>query len=204
MRVSAVPFRDEAGEITGAVSVVQDIDTQKRAEEALQKSEERFRTVFTQAAAGLAIYTPYVGYQEVNDRFCEITGYNREELLSKGTFMLVHPEDQEELAAATRSLLNGETSFFVRNIRSIRADGRVIWIHVNISFLHNYEKGSNGQPKLVCVVEDITERKKAEGVITEEHKSLEELVYRFLINSILDCDSTRHFIPFFHFISPRK
>jgi RsiW-degrading membrane proteinase PrsW (M82 family) len=30
------------------------------------------------------------------------------------------------------------------------------------------------------------------------------LVYRFLINSILDCDSTRHFIPFFHFISPRK
>jgi hypothetical protein len=31
-----------------------------------------------------------------------------------------------------------------------------------------------------------------------------KLVYRFLINSILDCDSTRHFIPFFHFISPRK
>ena len=30
------------------------------------------------------------------------------------------------------------------------------------------------------------------------------LVHRFLINSILDCDSTRHFIPFFHFISPRK
>jgi orotate phosphoribosyltransferase len=31
-----------------------------------------------------------------------------------------------------------------------------------------------------------------------------ELVHRFLINSILDCNSTRHFIPFFHFISPRK
>jgi MFS family permease len=30
------------------------------------------------------------------------------------------------------------------------------------------------------------------------------LVHRFLINSILDCNSTRHFIPFFHFISPRK
>jgi len=30
------------------------------------------------------------------------------------------------------------------------------------------------------------------------------LVHRFLINSFLDCDSTRHFIHFFHFISPRK
>ncbi len=32
----------------------------------------------------------------------------------------------------------------------------------------------------------------------------DKLVHRFLINSILDCDSTRHFIHFFHFISPRK
>jgi hypothetical protein len=40
--------------------------------------------------------------------------------------------------------------------------------------------------------------------ILKEKLGHEHLVHRFLINSILDCNSTRHFIPFFHFISPRK
>jgi PAS domain S-box-containing protein len=40
--------------------------------------------------------------------------------------------------------------------------------------------------------------------IEENNNPASVLVHRFLINSFLDCDSTRHFIHFFHFISPRK
>ncbi len=87
--------------------VARDITELKRAEKALQESEARFRTVFTRAAAGLAIAIPGVAFQEVNERFCEITGYSRKELLSMSCPELVHPEDREEMAAAVSILLNG-------------------------------------------------------------------------------------------------
>jgi len=148
----------------------------KRAEKALQESEERFRTVFTQAAAGLVIVSPEISYHEVNERFCEITGYSREELLSKDCPQLVHPDDQKENAAEVKRLLDGETESFVKDLRLIGADGRIIWIRVNASLLHDYEQGKDSQPKLIGVVEDITERKKAEDILKKAHDSLEEKV----------------------------
>ena len=148
----------------------------KRAEEALQESKERFRTVFTKAAAGLAIVSPEISYHEVNERFCEITGYSREELLSKDCPQLVHPDDQEENAAEVKRLLDGETTSFVKDLRLIGADGRIVWIRVNVSPLHDYEQGKDGQSRLISVVEDITERKKVEEILKKVHKSLEEKV----------------------------
>ncbi len=148
----------------------------KRAEEALQESKERFRTVFTKAAAGLAIVSPEISYHEVNERFCEITGYSREELLSKDCPQLVHPDDQEENAAEVKRLLDGETTSFVKELRLIGADGRIVWIRVNVSPLHDYEQGKDGQSRLISVVEDITERKKVEEILKKVHKSLEEKV----------------------------
>ncbi|HBA87250.1 MAG TPA: hypothetical protein DCZ75_04460 [Geobacter sp.] len=51
---SAVPIRNDRGEITGAITVNQDITARKRAEDALRESEEKFRAVFQQAAVGMA------------------------------------------------------------------------------------------------------------------------------------------------------
>jgi PAS domain S-box-containing protein len=147
----------------------------KKAERAL-KSEKRFHKVFTPTAAGLFVISPIIGCQEVNDRFCEIIGYSRKELLSKSWRQLVCPEDQEEIAFALSSLQNGEISSFVNDLRFIRADGEIIWVRLNISFLQNYENGMDGQLKLVGVVEDITKRKKEEEVLKKVHAHLEEKV----------------------------
>lgn len=147
----------------------------KKAERALN-SEKRFRKVFTQTAAGLFVVSPIIGCQEVNDRFCEITGHSREELVSKHWRQLVHPEDQEEVASALDRLLNGEITYFVNELRFIRADGEIIWVRLNISFLQDYENGMDGQLKLIGVVEDITKRKKEEEVLKKVHAHLEEKV----------------------------
>jgi PAS domain S-box-containing protein len=148
----------------------------KKAVEALERSEERFREVFTHAAAGLFIATPNIGCHDVNDRFCEITGYSREELKSKCCSQLVHPEDQEELAMELNCLLNAEKSSFVKDLRYVRLDDDIIWVRMNVSLLHYYENSAAAQQKLIGVVEDVTERKKAEEAMKKVHESLEERV----------------------------
>jgi PAS domain S-box-containing protein len=148
----------------------------RRGQEALQKSEGHFHKVFTQPAVGLFIISPTIGCQEVNDRFCEITGYNREELVSKHWRQLVHPEDQEEVASALDNLLNGETTSFVKDLRCIRADGRIIWARLDVSLFYNNENGIDGQPKLIGVIEDIANRKKEEEVLKKVHAHLDEKV----------------------------
>lgn len=144
----------------------QEIDNfeRKKVEEGL-RSEKRFHKVFDQTAAGLFVVSSITCCQEVNDRFCEITGYSRKELLSKSWRQLVFPEDQKEIALALSGLVNGEISYFVNELRFIKADGRIIWVRLNISFLQNYEKSMDSQLKLIGVVEDITERKKEEEVL---------------------------------------
>lgn len=62
--------------------------------------------------------------------------------------------------------------------------------------------GPHGVPSKLTVEWQNCKRSFEGNEITEN--KVQELVHRFLINSILDCDSTRHFIHFFHFISPRK
>ena len=148
----------------------------KRAKEGLQKSEGHLHKVFTQSAAGLFTISPTIGCQEVNDRFCEITGYSREELVLKHWRQLVHPDDQEEVASALDNLLNGETTSFVKDLRCIRADGGIIWARLDVSLFYNYENGTDGQPKLIGVVEDITKRKKEEEVLKKVHAHLDEKV----------------------------
>ena len=72
------------GAVIGLVVVFRDVTRQKRAEEALRQSEERFRGTFENAAVGIA-HVDFEGrWLRVNQKYCEIVGYSREELCSKG------------------------------------------------------------------------------------------------------------------------
>lgn len=150
--------RDEDGKPLYLIRVVEDI-TQRKAE------EERFRAAFDQAAVGIALTLPSGNYVSVNDRFCELLGYTREEMLRKNAIDdVTHHDDRQSSRGRTQTLLRGEKRQIYSEKRYVRNDGTVIWCDVSISAVH----GANGKPShVIAVMQDITARKQAEALLEQ-------------------------------------
>ncbi len=158
------------GVLVGYEGTVKDITEHKRAEEVLKESEERFRGTFHQAAVGISHISPEGRWLNVNDRLCEIVGYSREELLEKTFREITHPEDLDADLTQARRVLSGEIKTYSTEKRYAHRDGSLVWVDVTVSLVRR----PSGEPKyFISVVEDITERKRAEAGL---RRSLDRLV----------------------------
>jgi PAS domain S-box-containing protein len=158
---------DQSGQATRMIGCIIDITDRKQIEEALQESENRFRSIFEQAAVGLAYTGLDSQYQMVNQKLCEITGYTREELLFLGFEDISHPDDIELNRACVTRLRAGEIPTFSLEKRYVRKDGSTIWVNVTVSLIYQ----PSGQPNCtVAVIEDITARKHVEAALHESEE----------------------------------
>ncbi len=137
----------------------QDVSEQKEMETALRESEERFRGIFEQAAAGVCSVDTTGRILRTNPVFCQLTGYTEEELRGRSIPDITHPEDYPRENEGIQSLLSGQRTTFSGEKRYLRKDGGTVWTNIGISMLRD----AQGQPcGFVGVVQDITERKRAE------------------------------------------
>jgi len=168
-------FRSTAAKTGDGFAVAfSDITANKAAEEALRRSEVRFRSAFEQAAVGMAHLDIEGHYVRVNDRLCEILGYTREELLGKGFAEITHPDDLEIDLTQTARQLRGELHHHIMEKRYLRKDGSYIWANMTASIVFDDDDGT---PQYgIVVVEDISSRKKAEQDLYELTVTLEERV----------------------------
>ena len=114
---------------------------------------------FEQAAVGIAHLTLDEDWISVNQRFCQITGYTREEILQINVEDLTHPEDVERSLDFLRRIRAGELPEYRIEKRYIRKDGGVIWVNLTVSIV----RSATQEPLyLVAFVEDITERRDAQ------------------------------------------
>ena len=130
-----------------------EITRRKVGEVALRESEQRFRAFFQSAAMGAARADFHTRrFLEVNETFCKMTGYSAQELQCLTFLEITHPED--------RALSpTGSTQPYEADMRYLRKDGEIIWVHTGISSVCNEQ----GVPLYyVAIIADITERKKAE------------------------------------------
>lgn len=172
MTISAV--RNEQHEITQYVGIFSDISAYKQAEEAiLQESEERFRGTLEQAAVGILHVALDGSFQRINDKFCEIVGYPHKELIRLGFREITFPADLGKDAGFMQQMLAGEISTFAIEKRYVRKDLTRVWVNLTVSMLRK----NDGTPKFfIFVVQDITERKRAELELGESRQLLRELV----------------------------
>ena len=114
---------------------------------------------FEQAAVGIAHLTLDEDWISVNQRFCEITGYSREEILKLNVEDLTHPEDVERSLDFIRRIRAGELPEYRIEKRYIRKSGEVIWVNLTVSIVRSAAR----EPLyLVAFIEDITERRVAQ------------------------------------------
>jgi PAS domain S-box-containing protein len=157
------PIRDGAGNIVGASVILQDITTLKQAQAAVKESEQRFRAIFDHAGVGITMRRAHDRHQpwvQVNDHFCRLLGYTREELLGLSTADITPADGQASAVKDNERLLRGEIASYVREKRVVRKDGREIWVMLAVAALPDAE----GRPRdLIAVYQDITERVRAEA-----------------------------------------
>lgn len=171
--------REDSGKATGFIAVVTDISDRKRAEEALKKSEERFRS-FMETARDLMYMTDKAGYfTYVNKSMARTLGYSKRELvgmhitgiLSKQDLKFFKPKREELRVKGQISL---ETVWIAKNGKTIHGELTVVGIYD--------DKGVFSGSR--AVFHDITDRKHAEDEILELNRELEKRVTRRTVRLI--------------------
>jgi PAS domain S-box-containing protein len=149
----------------------------KRAEEAMHRSERRFRAAFDNAPIGMALTSPYGHWSKVNRAFCEMLGYSEQELLEINFQSVTHRDDLEANLEGYRQLLAGESNSLNMEERFFHKDGRIVWANLSATVI----RGAEGNPiYLVTQIQDITERKRAEAVLADYTRRLQTLSGRLL------------------------
>lgn len=172
LRSRVAPFsRDAEGHIRQIIGVTQNITESKRAEEALRESERRFRRYFELGVIGMAITSAAKAILDVNDEMCRILGYERHELLQKTWAELMHPEDLAADIAQFDRVMNGEIDGYAIDKRWIRKNGATIFATISVKCVR---RADGSVEYFLGLLEDITERKRAEETLARAHDELEQ------------------------------
>src|SRR3981081_4236956 len=110
---------------------------------------------------------------EVNDKICEILGYERSELLQMSWAEITHPDDLAADVVNFNRLLAGEIDGYAMDKRWIRKDGRIIYSTISVKCLRDADGSVD---HYVALLQDITERKRAEEALETANDTLERRV----------------------------
>ena len=150
-----------------------EINERKRAEEALRQSEERFRVAFEEAPMGIIMAVGDGVLVRANRTFCQMSGYREEELIGKPVRDITHPEDRGRSEELSVQVLAGVIPGFRIEKRYLRKDGGFFWGQVAVTAVH--DRGGNVIFAL-GIIENITERKRAEEALAKEHRNLKHML----------------------------
>jgi len=165
----------ESGE---QVCIVRDITDRKQAESALREREEQYHSIFEASNDGLIINNFDGFVVEANTATCRMYGHDYEDFIGLHATEFIHPDERQRAAEDLQNIFQNGGHFKTQGIH-LRKDGTAFPIEVNaINFIYK------GQPHMMSVIRDITERKQAEEALRAETEKSERLLLNILPSAI--------------------
>ena len=168
----SAPLRDAAGNIRSIMAILADTTERNRELLALQESEERFRKIFEEGPLGMALVSPHYNIVKVNNKLCQMLGYSNEELTGLTVRDITHPDDIPQDMELAVKLFGEEIRHYEIEKRYITRDRKLIWAHLTATLLRD---GEGVSPCRMAMIEDISERKKAQKELKDSEARLKAL-----------------------------
>lgn len=150
-------------------------------------SELKFKTIFEQAALGIANIESTSGkFIEINEKFCELLGYSESEMKNRDFQSITHPEDLDKDLEFVKKISNRIIEHYSLEKRYYTKEGKIIWVNLTVKplFVANNSKDFS----FISIVEDISERKNAERIILNSQKRIESLI-NTIDGIVWECDA---------------
>jgi PAS domain S-box-containing protein len=160
------------------VAFVLDLSEQKRAEEALRQSEQRWRTAFENSAIGIMMRDREGRFIAANSVFQNMLGYTESELCQLNFMDVTYEEDRKAFLELVGEILEGKRQHYQIEKRYRRKDGALLWVRNNVALVPGTRDVA---PFLFAVVEDITQHKKEESA-----RRYSEEKYRVVVDTAND------------------
>lgn len=161
------PIVNQNDEIIGATVISTNISKKIKAEEALKKSEEKYRNIFENIQDVIIQTDPNGIFWNISPSVKDITGYSSEELIGKPTNVL--QTDEEEPDAVIKLI---QEKFILKDFEKLikTKSGKIICVSLNAKMIFD----KNGSPHHIdTIVQDITQRKKDEKEIAKQNQKLQ-------------------------------
>ena len=166
-----VPNYDGQGTLVSYDGLIRDITIRKMAEETLRQSEERYRQLVETMNEGLAMGDKDYVFTFVNERFAEMLGYSRDEMVGRHLLEFVHEDYHDFMRDQIAQRTKGVARSYEIDWRS--KDGHRVYTLVSPRGFYDAEGTFTGS---LGVLTDITDRKRAEEALQKAHAELEQRV----------------------------
>lgn len=152
-----------------------EIAERQQVENALIKSEEKYRSVVENANEAIMVVCEGV-IVFCNPKLVEYTGYSATELQSMSFLKLIHPDEREMVIDRHQRRLKGEHPPDVYSLRGVDKQGQIKWVEIRVVLI-DWE----GKPAILNFLSDVTERKETEKALRESQQQ-----YQTIFNGMLD------------------
>ena len=168
MNLSVSVIKDDDGTIKGSIGIMQDISRQKEAERRIRDSENKFRIIYDNSAAGITLTDAKERIISCNKYLFDLLGMTEKDLYLKPV-KSIYPKEEWKKIRAENIRKKGARHHF--ETRVVHKDGHTIDVNLSINILKDQDNDIVGA---VGIMQDITEQKRVKEMLIQSKIAAEE------------------------------
>lgn len=178
----ATVARDAHGRPVAWHGVLVDISEQRRLEESLRESEQRFRSIFIGASTGKTLASPHGIFLMANPALEKLLGYEPGGLIGVDALAITHPQDRAQQMVLREQMVSGKIDQYQLEKSFLRRDGTYVTVLLDATAIRD-EHGA--LQNIIGQVQDVTARKAAEAAVRESEERFRSIFENAGIGMVL-------------------